>query len=227
MKMTVYAQQLNNLFYDLDYAILAFCHGLAERLGWLLSPILNLITLTGYKGLFLIALSIAMIVFRKTRRTGICALLALTIGALFTNIIVKNLVARPRPYDFDLDHLRVWWEYVGSHAESDKSFPSGHMTAACAFTSGFVLSRGWKKWLPAGLVYVILMGISRMYLIVHYPSDVLGGFLFGTVAGILSFLIVRAIYRRWGNSSALRETAPEPAAVPAAGENQSAAEGEE
>ena len=207
MELTASSQLLNQLFFDLDYAILSFAHNLALAADGVLSPILNLITLTGYKGLFLIAMSFVLIAFRKTRRTGICTLLALTIGALFTNIIVKNVVARPRPYDFN-ENLRLWWTFVGSHAESDKSFPSGHMTAACAFASAFVLARGWKKWLPWGLLYVVLMGVSRIYLIVHYPSDVVGGFLFGTVAGILSCLIVRAIYRRWGNSPALRETAP-------------------
>lgn len=203
MELTVFAEWLNAVFFDLDYAILGFYHSLAAACGWLLSPVLGTLTLTAWKGALLILISIVMICFRKTRRTGICCLLALAIGALFTNLLVKPAVARPRPYDFDAT-LRLWWEYAGSHVESDLSFPSGHMTAACGFTSAFVLSRG-KKWLPWGILYVVLMGVSRNYLIVHYPSDVLFGFLFGAVAGIISFFLVRAVYRRWGNTKALRE----------------------
>ena len=202
LALTPMAQGLTDVFYNMDFAILSFYHNLAETAaGRILSPILYVITLTGWKGAFLILLSLVMIAFRKTRRTGICCLLALAIGAIFTNLIVKNAVARPRPYNFD-DTLRTWWIYAGSHMESDLSFPSGHMTAACAFTTGFVLSRG-KKWLPVGILYVCLMGISRNFLIVHYPSDVVGGFLFGACAGILSFFLVRAIYRKWGQTKLL------------------------
>ena len=204
MELTVSAQWLNDVFFSLDYAILSFYHTLAAACGWLLTPVLGTLTLTAWKGAFLILLSLVLICFRKTRRAGICCLLAMAIGALFTNLIVKNAVARPRPYDYDAT-LRIWWEYVGAHLESDFCFPSGHMTAACAFSTGFVLCRG-RRWLPWGILYVVLMGISRNYLIVHYPSDVVGGFVFGTAAGVASYYIVRAIYLRWGNSRALRET---------------------
>ena len=206
LALTPLAQGLTDVFYDFDFAILGFYHQLAQSAaGRVLSPVLYVITLTGWKGAFLILMSLVMIAFRKTRRTGICCLVALAIGALFTNLIVKNMVARPRPYHFDAT-LRAWWIYAGSHMESEFSFPSGHMTAACGFTSAFVLTRG-KKWLPAGIVYVCLMGISRNYLVVHYPSDVLGGFVFGTCAGIISFYLIRAIYRKWGQSRLLREEA--------------------
>lgn len=204
LTLTGFAQWLNSLFFGMDFAVLSFFHDLAKTpAGSVLAPVLNLITLTGWKGLFLILLSVAMILFRKTRRTGICTLLALTIGALFTNVIVKNAVARPRPYDFDAT-LRTWWNYAGAHLESDFSFPSGHMTAACGFMSAFILVHG-KKWLLPGFVYVLLMGASRMFLIVHYPSDILGGLFFGACAGLLSFLIVSALYRRFGSSRFLNE----------------------
>lgn len=202
MELTVFAQGINSVFYQLDYAILSFYHTLAAACGWLYY-LLYPITLTGWKGAFLIVLSIVMICFRKTRKTGLCCLLGLAIGATFTNVIIKNAVARPRPYDFDTT-LREWWVYAGAHVESDLSFPSGHMTAACAFTSAFVLVRG-KKWLPWGILYVLLMGVSRNYLIVHYPSDVLGGLVFGCLGGALSFLIISAVYRKWGESRFLHE----------------------
>ena len=202
--LTTFAQWLNALFYSMDFAILSWYHDLAQTTaGRILAPILNAITLTGWKGAFLILLSIVLICFRKTRRAGICSLLALAIGAIVVNGVVKNVVARPRPYNFD-PLLRDWWVYAGSHFESDYCFPSGHMNAACAFTSGFVFTRG-KKWLIPGLIYVILMGVSRNFLIVHYPSDIVGGFVFGTLAGLVSYFIVRAIYNKWGQSKLLKE----------------------
>ena len=202
--MTAAAQWLTALFYSMDYAVLEAFHRFAQTgFGRFAAPILNVITLTGWKGAFLIVVSLILIIFRKTRKAGICSLLALSIGAIFTNLIVKTTVARPRPYDFDAA-LRSWWEFAGAHNESDFSFPSGHMTAACGFTTGFVTASG-KKWLLPGIVYVLLMGASRMFLIVHYPSDILGGLLFGVCAGLISFLIVSAIYRKWGKSKLLHE----------------------
>lgn len=204
LTMTTLAQWLTAVFFSMDYAVLEAFHKFAQTpFGRILAPILNIITLTGWKGALLIAVSVVMIVFRKTRKTGLCTLLALTIGAILTNVIVKNAVARPRPYDFD-SSLRLWWEYAGSHLETDFSFPSGHMTAACGFTTGFVLSRG-KKWVLPGIIYILLMGISRMIIVVHYPSDILGGLLFGVCAGVISFCILAAIYRKWGNSKLLHE----------------------
>ena len=204
LALTSFAAWINSVFFAMDFAVLEWFHAFAQTtVGRICAPILNVITLTGWKGAFLILVSLVLICFRKTRRAGICSLLALAIGATFTNIIVKRAVARPRPYDFDAA-LRAWWEYAGSHFESDYCFPSGHMTAACAFTSGFVLSKG-KKWVIPGIVYVALMGMSRMFLIVHYPSDIIGGLIFGCCAGVISFFIVRAVYRKWGDSKLLRE----------------------
>ena len=203
MELTAAAQWLNNVFYEADYAILSFYHTLAESAGGFLTPVLGTLTLTAWKGAFLMLLSLALICFRKTRRAGLCALLAIALGALFTNLLIKDQVARPRPHLFD-ETLRQWWEYVGAQSVSDHSFPSGHMTAACAFTTGFVLAKG-KKWIPVGVLYVALMGVSRNYLMVHYPSDVLGGLVTGVAAGVISFFAVRAVYRRWGGRRLLRE----------------------
>ena len=203
--LTTFAQWLNAVFFSMDYAILSWYHDLAQTaFGRILSPILNVITYTAWKGAFLILVCLVLICFRKTRRAGLCSLLAMTIGLLLVNILIKPLAARPRPYDFDAS-LREWWLYAGGHIESDFSFPSGHMNATCAFTTGFVLTKG-KKWVLPGLLYVILMGVSRNFLIVHYPSDVLGGFITGALSGLISFFLIRAVYARWGNTKLLQES---------------------
>ena len=195
--LTGIASFLNSFFWELDFAVLSFYHSLSEAAGAVLSPIMYVITLMGEGGYLLMAVSAVMIIFKKTRRTGICCLAGILIGALFTNITIKPLVQRPRPYDFDTVNIKLWWDSLGSWRdfEHDYSFPSGHVTAASDFSVAFCCIRG-KKYIPWAILFICLMGISRNYLMMHYPTDVIAGMLIGIGAGFLSCLLCGMVFKK-------------------------------
>lgn len=191
MLLTGFSDWLNTFFAGYDHAILSVLHGLANVTGGYLNWLFRLISLFGDKGLFLITLSIFLMLFKKTRKVGICMFGAIGCGAIITNFIVKDMVARPRPF-MDAQYSE-WWKYVGSVVEDDFSFPSGHTTVITAsMMSIFFFSKSKKKYWC--LLFIILMGISRNYLMVHYPSDILGGFLSGLIASVIAFYITKLIY---------------------------------
>ncbi len=134
--------------------------------------------------------------FKKTRKFGMSVLFAVLVGTLLTNLVMKPLFARPRPYVYYADNplFMSWYEFAGAHIESDKSFPSGHTTAA--FEIGvalfLVLNKKYSWIFP---VSSALVGLSRIYLMVHYVTDVLGGVLVGTFAGIMGYVIMTAIMK--------------------------------
>lgn len=134
--------------------------------------------------------------FKKTRKFGMSVLFAVLVGTLLTNVIFKPMFDRPRPYVYYAENplFMSWYEFAGAHVESDKSFPSGHTTAA--FEIGvalfLVLNKKYSWIFP---VFSALVGLSRIYLMVHYVTDVLGGVLIGTFAGIMGYVIMTAIMK--------------------------------
>ena len=182
--LTPIAGWLNTSMAALDESAAIAVHKLYELAPGFFTPFLNLITLMGKGGIFLILLSFALMLFRPTRRYGCAMLLSVAVGALITNLTVKPLVARPRPYTWDGSVFQKYWIELGKHTESDKSFPSGHMTAAMAASTALFL-KGNKKISWTAFIFAFLMGLSRIYLSVHYTTDVLGGVITGGVGGLL------------------------------------------
>ena len=188
-----FAKWLDLTFSGFDGSILEFYHSLAEWGGAVLTPIMRAITVTGDKGLLLLFVSLILCLFSKTRKSGICMFGAICCGALMTNVILKETICRVRPYEAS-ELFREFWTFVGAHAESEFSFPSGHTTAAAAMATGLWLARG-KKYLFFSVPYVALMAASRNYFMVHYPTDVIAGAIVGTIGGIIAYFITFGIYR--------------------------------
>ena len=159
-------------FQNLDGAVLLAIQGL--RQDWL-DPLVEGYTALGNAGMLWIVLAAAMLFWKPTRKAGALAVAAMLLGLLCTNVILKPLVARERP----------WLHVAGLIpliAEPDPySFPSGHTTAAFAAGMTWVrtLPRKWMRGLAVGMA--VCMGLSRLYVGVHYPGDVLGGALVGSL----------------------------------------------
>lgn len=156
----------------------------------LLDTFMPIITLLGEDGIFFIAMAVIMLFFKKTRKTGIMIGAALLMGFIVGNLTLKPLFMRMRPYDFNtsFDKSQLLVE-----ALSDYSFPSGHTLAVCEGCVVLFLTQKKYIGIPA-LFAAALVAFSRLYLYVHYPSDVIIGALFGCLFGVLSVVLVERIF---------------------------------
>jgi undecaprenyl-diphosphatase len=134
-----------------------------------LTAIMIFYTTLGNNGLIWIGISLILLCFKKTRMAGLLALLAMLLGLLYCNLALKNIVSRPRPY------LSVEGLLPLLPPPDPNSFPSGHTCAA------FAAAGIWLRTLPkrafgiAAVLAAAIMGFSRMYVGLHYPTDVLAG----------------------------------------------------
>lgn len=192
---------------------LAFDNSVFQWIGSVFQPgtsavvdgIFKFITMLGDSGWFFIALAIVLMIPNKTRKVGVIIAGALVLDVIIVNGIMKNVFARPRPYDLEIE----WWKQAyatvfpnGTLAEKphDFSFPSGH--TAGSFAGGLAFCLGCKpKWVGRimsklsvlGVVLAALIGFSRLYLGVHYPTDVFFGVLVGCVCAVLAMLLFRLL----------------------------------
>ena len=202
MELTASAQWINATFETFDKSITSAVHTLHTAAGGFFTPFFELISFFGKGGICLILLSLCLLFFKPTRRFGTAMLLGLAIGAIITNLGLKIFIARPRPYADQNSMFHDLWLTVGQNVESDKSFPSGHTTAAFdCMTPVFIL--GNKRLKALALAFAILMGLARIYLCVHFPSDVLAGMIVGIFAGCVAVLIAAKLPRRWYEWDAL------------------------
>lgn len=160
-----------------------------------LDPVMIFITHLGDSGWFWVVLTGIFLAFSKTRKMGVTSGLALLLSLLINNVCLKNLVARIRPYD----QIEALTRLVGEQV--DFSFPSGHSASSFAATFVIFLNLPKRYGVPA-LVLAGLIAFSRLYVGVHYPTDVLFGTLSGIFcAGLAQFLVGKF----WGRKKDLTE----------------------
>lgn len=143
------------------------------------------ITRLSDKGIFWIILAIVLLCFKKTRKTGICLGAVLLIGEILGNQILKKIFERPRPYTVN-PSVELVIEKLSSF-----SFPSGH--SRCAVECAIAIYANNKKWGIAAIVLAVLTCLSRMYLYVHYPTDVLAGAALGIIDGLFAIFIIKKV----------------------------------
>lgn len=150
--------------------------------------IMKAITFLGEAGWLWIALGVIFLFFKKTRKMGITVLGALVLSLIFCNITLKPIVARIRPYD-----IKEGIDLIISKP-SDFSFPSGHTSASfAAAVAVFACNKKWGIW---AVVLAAIIAFTRLYLYVHFPTDVLAGMLLGTLCAVISYYIVKFIWQK-------------------------------
>mgnify|MGYP002673968821 FL=1 len=159
-----------------------------------LDKAMPIVTLFGDGGVFWILVAVTLLFFAKYRKTGFSMGMALVLGLLVCNIILKPQVARIRPYDFQLEHFQKEITLLIS-AQHDFSFPSGHTIAS--FEACTVLMLHDKRMGIPATILAILIAFSRLYLYVHYPTDVLVSLVLGILFGLLGNLLVNLIYKKF------------------------------
>ena len=148
------------------------------------------ITYLGEKGIFWIGLALILLISKKTRKCGIFMLIAMSVGLIIGNGIMKNVVSRQRPCWID-DTINLLIKNP-----KDFSFPSGHTLVS--FEAAIMILLFNKKWGILATTVAVLIGISRLYLFVHFPTDVLGGAIIGTIIAISVYVIGNKISNRDG-----------------------------
>lgn len=141
-----------------------------------LDTFFSAVTHLGDAGIVWIVLAVILLCIRRTRCLGVCMALALVFDLLLCNMILKPLVGRLRPFELREVALLI-------KAPHDASFPSGH--AAVSFAAAGVLALRRSRLAIPALILACMIAFSRLYLYVHYPTDVLGGILVGLICAVL------------------------------------------
>lgn len=153
-----------------------------------LDAVMVAVTTLGDGGLIWIALGAVLLFFKNYRRFGIMIFVALLFSLIINDNILKPLIARPRPFDLES------WKTIFVYPElierpSSLSFPSGHSSSSLAAAVVLLFSKNKKLGIPV-LVFALLMAFSRIYVHVHYATDVFAGIVAGTVYALLAVLLV-------------------------------------
>ena len=204
----------------LNFALSVF-HFVEEHIwaDWL-TPIVVFITNLG-DGAFWIIFSLLMLIPKKTRKAGVVMLVAMALMGIGNNLIIKNLVARPRPYNLlDWEGISKYPALAAKWAEQyhfpgyvDKltsySFPSGHTSSsfAPALALMLTLDKKDKPWAIPAIILALLIGFTRIYVHVHYCTDVLGGLVSGAIWAVAAYFIVKAVYPKVTAAIAKRKEA--------------------
>jgi undecaprenyl-diphosphatase len=182
------------VIWALDWKILYAIQGIRNGFFDFIVP---LYTTLGEWAIMWIVIGLVMMIFKKYRKCGFFVLVSLLLGLLICNIALKNIIARDRPcYLVPLE----FWESIKLVGDpSEFSFPSGHSVSSMA--AAFTIFLHHKKLGKVAVALAILMGLSRLYVFVHFPTDVYGGLLIGAAIAYAVYYIQNKITEKRNKST--------------------------
>jgi len=177
---------------SLDYSLLIQIHSVSQNS--FLDSVMPYVTNLGTMGAVWILISLVLISNRKYRNAGIMCIAAMLLTTAIGEGMLKNLIQRPRPFvQYPTIELLI-------PKPSSYSFPSGH--TGSSFAAAWILAMNVKK--AAVPVYILAGAIafSRLYLMVHYPSDVLAGIILGTASAVCAEIL----FKKYMKSKEMKRT---------------------
>lgn len=179
-----------DFIYNVDFSILDFIQ--ENMRNAFFDIFFPFITMLGDSGIIWISLGIVLLFFKKYRKMGIILLCALVFGVLLGEIIIKPLIGRARPFTYFPDMTLL------ITPPTSVSFPSGHSWSSLAAATVLMLFD--KRFGIPALVLAVLIAFSRLYLYVHFPSDVLVGSICGVLTGFLAVFVAKKIMKTCENN---------------------------
>ena len=153
----------------------------------LMDRIMVLITTLGNEGILYYIILALLLVNKKTRKLGVILGISMLLNHILSNMTLKPLIARTRPFD-----INTAVEII-IKKPSSYSFPSGH--TAQAFTTAFAFLFAKSKFTKPMFIFACIMAFTRLYLYVHYPTDIIGGIICGLVCGYIGYVLVDKFYK--------------------------------
>lgn len=189
---------LNEFIVNIDVAVYKFVDSIMNPV---LDVIMTFITHLGdTPGIVWFVLGICLLIPKKTRKLGVLLFAGLVVSSVINNLCLKEFIERPRPYNLDPE---VWlnagytYEWPGLIKKSSSwSFPSGHTSTSIGAAFALLLSCK-KKHLAIGIpafILSFLIGFSRIYVHVHYPTDVIVGAVVGLIGGLIAWLLIEKVF---------------------------------
>ena len=174
---------------NIDISVIEKIYSLQHNLNSeLFNKVMIFFTILGDNGMIWIAVALILFLNRKYRKIGVFSIVSLIICALAVNVILKPLIHRPRPFS-ELADITLLIK-----APKDYSFPSGH--TAASFVMVYIFFRHIKKYFIPVLITGILIAFSRMYLSVHFPSDIIAGIIIGIFSEYAGEKVADGFYRK-------------------------------
>ena len=186
---------LNVNFYSFDYNIIKFLHE-NYIINFEFSKIVaNLFSLLGEKCILYLLVGIILFFMLKNKKIGISVCLSVIIMIILCEFILKNAIMRVRPFLSDVVEYKKWWSIVNGPLKDSFSCPSSHCAGCAAMIFAIYFVKHSYKFLLIGIIFIVFMMYSRIFLMVHYPTDCILGVIMGIISAIIGTKISKKLVK--------------------------------